>query len=249
MSVRISRPVDGSRRKYKEWGPGNPLWESRVLGLFPKQSQDALISLAWLEAAQQRQPAAASTTEPVFAGLDVAGPGDAETVVVIRRGNDVVEIRSITADDARGEVLATLLPYQRQLQLVTVDGVGIGWYLFAHLGEVFPVQGVNVGIPAFDRERFVNLKAELYWSLRTRFESGDLGGLTDAKTRAQLASLRYRHNARGQVVIESKEEARKRGVKSPDRAEAMMLAFSPDMRIFGDDDDDEEDYRVHISPY
>jgi len=32
---------------------------------------------------------------------------------------------------------------------------------------------------------------------------------------------------RGQVVIESKEEARKRGVRSPDRAEAVMLAFAP----------------------
>ena len=59
-----------------------------------------------------------------------------------------------------------------------------------------------------------------------RFEANDLAGITDEKTIAQLASMRYRHNARGQVVIESKEEARKRGVKSPDRAEAVMLAFA-----------------------
>jgi hypothetical protein len=60
-----------------------------------------------------------------------------------------------------------------------------------------------------------------------RFEEGDVAGLTDDKTIAQLASIRYQHNARGQVVIESKEEARKRGVRSPDRAEAVMLAFAP----------------------
>ena len=59
-----------------------------------------------------------------------------------------------------------------------------------------------------------------------RFESRDVAGLTDEKTIAQLASIRYQHNARGQVVIESKEEARKRGVKGPDRAEAVMLAFA-----------------------
>jgi len=41
---------------------------------------------------------------------------------------------------------------------------------------------------------------------------------------AQLAAMQYRHDARGQVVIESKDEARKRGVRSPDRAEALMLA-------------------------
>jgi phage terminase large subunit len=60
-----------------------------------------------------------------------------------------------------------------------------------------------------------------------RFERGDLAGLTDEKTVAQLSSMRYQHNARGQVVIESKDEARKRGVRSPDRAEALMLAFAP----------------------
>src|ERR1700758_3874899 len=54
------------------------------------------------------------------------------------------------------------------------------------------------------------------------------------------AGIRYRHNSRGQIVIESKEEARKRGVKSPDRAEAVMLAFAEtgnkaDIRFFTDD--------------
>src|SRR5437016_6492136 len=53
------RPYLTTRRwvkeKYHEWGPGHPLWESRVLGNFPKQSQDALISLTWLEQAKQRK--------------------------------------------------------------------------------------------------------------------------------------------------------------------------------------------------
>jgi phage terminase large subunit len=78
-----------------------------------------------------------------------------------------------------------------------------------------------------DPERFVNLKAELYWGLRMRFQQNGVAGLSDEKTIAQLAAIRYRHNARGQVVIESKEEARKRGVRSPDRAEAVMLAYAP----------------------
>ncbi len=41
------------REKYAEWGPGHPLWEARVLGQFPTQAEDALISLAWLEEAAQ----------------------------------------------------------------------------------------------------------------------------------------------------------------------------------------------------
>ena len=56
--------------------------------------------------------------------------------------------------------------------------------------------------------------------------SGDLAGLTDEKTRVQLLGIRYRHDNHGHIVIESKDDARKRGVKSPDRAEAVMLAFA-----------------------
>ena len=77
-----------------------------------------------------------------------------------------------------------------------------------------------------DSDHFVNLKAQLYWGLRLRFEAGDVAGLTDDLMISQLASIRYKHNSRGQVVIESKEDACKRGVKSPDRAEAVMLAFA-----------------------
>jgi hypothetical protein len=42
------------REKWSEWGEDNALWQARVLGEFPVQSDNALISLAWLEAAARR---------------------------------------------------------------------------------------------------------------------------------------------------------------------------------------------------
>ena len=224
------RPYLTTRRwvkeKHREWGPGHPLWESRVLGNFPRQSQDALISLTWLEAAQRRELRPDQDQLPFTAGIDVAGPGEDETVLVVRQGSNVVEMVAFPHQDPRGELISALWPYQSRLESVNVDSAGIGWYLAQHLAESFPVQAVNVGSASSDSERYVNLKAEVYWGLRMRFEAGDVAGITDEKTIAQLSSLRYSHNARGQVVIESKEEARKRGVKSPDRAEAVMLAFA-----------------------
>ena len=165
----------------------------------------------------------------MIAGVDVAGPGEDETVLAIRQGNNIVEIHSFRQQDARGDLVVALLPYKDRLGFVNVDAAGIGWYMAQHLAEYFCVQAINVGEAATDPERFVNLKAELYWGLRMRFESDDVAGLGDDKTIAQLASIRYQHNARGQVVIESKQEARKRGVRSPDRAEAVMLAFAPEI--------------------
>jgi hypothetical protein len=88
------------------------------------------------------------------------------------------------------------------------------------------VNGINVGQGTDFPDRYRNLKAQLYWSLRERFQNGEVSGLDDEVSIAQLASIRYEINPRGQVQIESKEEARERGVKSPDRAEALMLAFA-----------------------
>ena len=72
------------REKYAEWGPGHPLWEARVLGQFPTQAEDALISLAWLEEAARRS--ADDRGGRLTAGLDVAGPGEDETVLVVTEG-------------------------------------------------------------------------------------------------------------------------------------------------------------------
>jgi hypothetical protein len=213
------------RERYSEWGPGHPLWEARVLGQFPTQAEDALISLAWLEDAA-RHPAADHGGR-LAAGLDVAGPGEDETVLVIAETERIVGLHAWSDQDPRGAVVAALAPYRHRLDVVNVDAAGIGYFLAKHLQDLgFPVRPVNVGERASDRERYANLKAEFYWGLRQRFQAGDVAGLTDERTIGQLAGIRYRHTARGQVEIERKEDARKRGVRSPDRAEAVMLAFA-----------------------
>lgn len=62
--------------------------------------------------------------------------------------------------------------------------------------------------------------------MRERARNGELAGLTDERSITQLLSIRYSHTPKGLVMIEPKEKAAKRGVKSPDRAEAIILAFA-----------------------
>src|SRR5882672_6944657 len=64
------------KEKHQEWGPGHPLWESRVLGNFPQQSEDALLSLAWLEAAKNRETADGpmNAASPNVSVLDCSSP-------------------------------------------------------------------------------------------------------------------------------------------------------------------------------
>jgi hypothetical protein len=187
------------REKYAEWGPGHPLWASRVLGQFPVQSEDALLSLAWLEAARERECGEGE----VYAGLDVAGPGEDETVLCVRRGSGVVLLKAWTKADPRGDVIAALSPHRDELKNISVDSVGIGYYMAQHLRDQgMRVTEVNVGGSARESEKYANSKAELYWGLRQRAQAGDLAGLRDEKTIGQLAGIRYHHNSRGQVVIE-----------------------------------------------
>jgi hypothetical protein len=82
-------------------------------------AQDALFSIAWLEAAQRQEPQATHDGLLFTAGIDVAGPGEDETVLAIRRGDNIIEIRSFPHSDARGELTAALLPYKGRLAVVT----------------------------------------------------------------------------------------------------------------------------------
>lgn len=227
------RPYLTTRRwvweKLHTWGESSPLWQSRVRGQFPTQSEDALISLSWLEAAQRQSDPIPDHDAPAVAGLDVAGPGEDETVLTIRQGGYVHPPQSWIHPDPRGEVLSALRAWK--IERVNVDSIGVGHYMARHIEDAgYVTNDINVGEAAHDKEKFANLKAELYWGLREHLESGIVTGLRDDLMIGQTAGIRYRHNSRGQIVIESKDEARKRGVKSPDRAESLMLCFAADFQ-------------------
>jgi hypothetical protein len=142
----------------------------------------------------------------------------------------ILDMKAWPSEDPRGEVVAELNKYKDRLNPgdgVRVDSVGVGWGMYTHLkGLGFPTVPVNVGEATLDPEKFANLKAELYWGLRLRLQAGDMGGLKDDRAIGQLSGIRYGLNPRGQIFIEKKDDARKRGVKSPDRAESIMLAFA-----------------------
>ena len=220
------------RERMDEWGTSHPMWEARVRGQFPTQTDDSLFSLAWLDAAALRPVIQAQGRRQ--AGLDVAGPGEDETVLFVREGSSVVDFGSWTQADPRGDVAAMLAKHRNNLDAVVVDATGIGHYMAKHLKDLgYPVVEWNAGGEAQHKETdargpgFRNAKAEAYWAMRDRLSRGELSGLTDDRTRAQLSTVKYMHTPRGQVQIESKEDARKRGVKSPDRAEGLILAFVP----------------------
>lgn len=230
------------RERYHVWGPKHPSFVSRVLGLFPDQDPHSLYSGLDLDRA-----AAEEITEEILQGLrdrklriqfglDVAGPGDDETVLVARAGEWVLKMAAYPHDprgDYRGQVLRSIREIQEWAGLpiaaIVVDSTGIGHNMALHVADVHPgkVYLNQNGERALDSERFVNLKAEQYWGARERLQSNRLRGLVDEECRDEARGIRYRETPGGRIEIEQKEQARKRGVtKSPDRWEATVLAFA-----------------------
>ncbi len=230
--------------KWDDWGPGHPNWDARVMGRFPSQSPDALIPLAYVERAM------GSVTDvgaPCIAGIDVAGPGESETTLWIRSGSRLLYFEPWESEDPRGSVAACLHQFKDRLDAVHVDVIGTGWYFARYLEDLgYPVVDVDITKPPAGyteadieqaKERFANLKSQSYWLMREAFFAGEVHGLNDELSVVQLTTLKYKHDARGRVVIESKQKMMdKYKVPSPDRAEGLMLTFvHPAHRSRGND--------------
>ncbi len=220
------------KERYEAWGEESEEWQALVRGQFANNPQTALIWSKWLTDATGRLFAVPDLSWRLQAGLDVAGPGEDETVLRLRLGPKILRQWTWHEGDTLrllGAIRAALSPYRDALYALVVDAAGIGWHLGGSLVADYGrrVVLINVGESSRFPRLYARLKDELYWGLRERFQSGDIGGALDDVTMAQLADVRYHHTVRGLIEIESKDEARKRGVHSPDRAEALMLAFAP----------------------
>jgi phage terminase large subunit len=237
--------------QHRAWWHGDegssPNWVSRVRGQFPDQAQNALIKLGWLESAKEHAllGAVEDRAASLVAGVDVGG-GEAETVVYVCevKPHDfkIIAIGAWRCEDTRGAVVRFLSPYRQRLRSVRVDAIGIGHNFGLHLRDQrFPVELINVSAACESRPgarekdpaaRFVNLKAQYYQEMADAFERREVQGLRDDMTIGQLGGILYEVDSHGRIKIESKESARMRGIPSPDRAEALMLALCKPPQIF-----------------
>lgn len=218
--------------KARRWGEENPLYRSKVLGQFPESVDGGLIPPRLISEAQGRWGVLAEG-EPVELGVDVGAGGDS-TVICLRRGPvaRIVEAnRNPDTMQTTGMILDAIK--RHGAERAKIDPIGVGRGVVDRAKELrAPAFGVNVGMPAFDREAFANLRAELYWALRERFQDGDIAiDPKDDELAGELVGLRFERTSRGQIRIESKEDMQKRGLHSPDRADALVLAFADSAKL------------------
>lgn len=228
-------PAAWAAERLAEWGEESPAYQVRVLGEFPPQGDDGLLSLKWVEEAQNREIVTdAETDAPCEIGVDVARFGGDESVAYVRRGAVVVGMdawRGLDTVVSTGRVAA--LHRRFGASLIKCDDPGVGGGVTDQLKHAgLPVVGVNVGETAWDAENYALRRSELFCGLRERFKQGDISiPKADTLLLDQLLALKFSYTARGQLKLESKDDLKKRrGTagrwSSPDRADALMLAFA-----------------------
>ena len=206
------------------------MFRSRVLGEFPESATDSLFQIGWIEAAMNRTPEPGS---PVVIGVDVARFGADETIMALRRGSAVVEIRAFRGLNTM-QTARRAQDWAREVgaSAVTVDEIGVGAGVVDRMEEegvpgLVPVQFGGRPFAVRDSRQFLNLRAQTFFALRDLLRDNAISLPRDAALQAQLVNLHYGHTLTGQIVIESKDEMRKRGLPSPDRADAIALLFGP----------------------
>lgn len=160
-------------------------------------------------------------------GVDLARFGDDNSVVIIREGKTVIWIEQWAKTDlmtSTGKIVNLIQRFSPDA--VNIDVIGIGAGVVDRLKEQkFRVNGVNVAESASDKLKYANIRAEAYWQLADRFQKGEIAIPDDLELLAQTSSIKYKFDSHGRLQIESKEEMKKRGMKSPDKTDALVLAF------------------------
>lgn len=208
------------------WGESSSLYISRVLGNFPPQEPDTLIPLNKIEGAIERELPAEGDKQ---IGIDIARYGSDKTVFVCRQGKKIIDLESFYHQDLMqtvGKAIQFMNKHGKPTTVIDAIGVGAG-VVDRLLEQKFEVIGCNVAEKAEDDEHFANQRSEFYWGLRQRFADDDIDLPDDEQFLSELSKIKYKVNSRGQTLIESKEDIKKRGLPSPDYADALMLAFAP----------------------
>lgn len=215
--------------RYKAWGESSSPYQVRVMGNFPQQGEDTLIPLLWIELAMERWEDTPES-KPVQIGVDVAAYGSDKTVIAVRKGNKLTELNVYSQKNTR-ETSGLVIHHASEngTRRIAVDEIGIGRGVVDSLEEEgFDDVGVNVAEKSSDNERYHNLRAELWCNFREMLDpdKDSVALPNDDELLSELASVKYKVDARGAIQIESKEDMKKRLGHSPDRADAVVLAFS-----------------------
>jgi hypothetical protein len=224
-----------------KWGIDHPLFQSKALGIFPSVDENVIVQLEDVETAISRE---VEPTDERCIGVDVARYGDDDTVITSLRGakqdlKKTLSKRNVT--EVSGEVINVIEASKAASTKVLVDATGIGAGVYDLLAEKYrkdrSVEIIEIHFgqsPIMDtdkkdeaeeiKKRYVNLKARMF-DLLSQDIKHELDLFDDAEYLEELPTIKFTFNSTGKMLIESKEDYKKRtGNSSPDSSDSLALA-------------------------
>lgn len=217
----------------RRYGRDSNAFRVRVLGEFPTGDDDTVIPFELVEAALDRDVAPQKVL-PIW-GVDCARFGNDASALAIRVGNTLAEPVTVWKGLDTMQLVGRLkarwdeTPEPERPSEILVDVIGLGAGVQDRLAELgLPARGINVGEAPSLKGQHLNLRAELWFKGKDWFASRAVSLAGDDGLLAELVAPRFKYTSSGKLQVESKEEMKKRGIASPNRADAFLLTLATD---------------------
>lgn len=217
----------------------NPTWFGRVLGVAPDFSDNQLFRRSDINRARTVSEWVPGRG-PILFGCDPSGQGQAEWVLQgIQVDNATMKHYLVVDEGYQGEddveqAIARMQPFVESGNCfsINIDRMGPGERPSVEIKRWAAQFGVPVHAfvsqqASTNPQMFYNLKSQAFFHLNDLFRTGMIEGVSGDLLRRQLLTVHFDRTSRGQFQMETKEKMRKRGVLSPDRADALAYACFP----------------------
>ena len=230
------------------WYRPDDLFRKKVLGKFPKVSEDVLIPLQWIEAAQERWRQFNGQPEGTeWLGVDVAGMGRDSTVFCNRIGNWVAPLKKHNSGGEADhmKIAGQIIDHKRRrpATIVSIDTIGEGAGVYAGVKETINTQDIiscknsnaaKTGekdlTDITGQHMFVNMGDYLAWAVRDWLDpKNETGAMLppDDELAEEVSEIRWSFRSDGKIKIEPKEDIQKRLGRSPDKFDSLRNTFYP----------------------
>lgn len=238
-----------------EWGEGSSLYMTKVLGQFPTEGTDTIVPLSWAEACvglkfePKKDDKGNPLPWPVRIGIDVARYGADKTVFAKMVGPTLLPLETYAKQDTNFTIgRATILNREMSPEIIAVDDSGVGGGVTDGLEAAnVEVNPINNGSSAIESDKFENRGSELWWNMREAIQRKEISLPDDTDLINQISSRKYHITRKGKIMVESKDDMKKRGLPSPDKGDALALALSatavkdaPTISIISVQDEDDQ---------
>jgi len=217
-----------------KFGKDSDVYRIRVLGIWPRGAVDTIFGIDEVMAAMKREIPEPSIEE-VTIGVDVARFGDDRTVIAARRGLKIEildKFRKMDTMETTGNVVRHIKDFEAKgwTVRVNVDDTGVGGGVTDRLNELAleekfkaSIHPVNNGSKSFDPEHYANRGTEMWYLLKDGIKDWSLPN--DEDLEGELISRKKKGTSSGAIILESKKDIKKRGLESPDTADAVVLTM------------------------